>query len=174
MKKILEIIIFVVLIITLLIVGIQRFSNGQMSLFGFRIFRVISLSMKPEYNINDILLVKECKPEEIKKGDNIAYKGEIDKKEVVITHKVMDIEKSEEGNLLFHTRGIANNVEDPIVRSSQIYGVVVSKMYIFSIVNKIINNMYGFIILVFIPLIVLIIKNWKELISMIKESTDEK
>lgn len=175
MRKILEIFIYVILIMILIIVGLQKISNNNISLFGYRIFRVISLSMEPEYKINDIILVHETDVENIKIGDNIAYRSSIgDNRQVVITHKVIDIEKDEKGNTLFHTKGIANNVEDPLVQEKQVYGIVVSKLYIFSIVNKILNNIYGYILLIYIPLAILIIKNIKELISLIKEKTDEK
>ena len=131
--------------------------------------------MEPEYNINDILLVKEINLKEIKVGDNITYLGKIDDSSYApITHRVINIEEKMDGTLIFYTKGLANIIEDPAVFEDQIYGVVVSKLYILSIINKLVNNMFGYILLIFIPLLILIIKNIKELISMSKEKSDEK
>ena len=174
LKWIVQTIIYLVLISLLCIVIIQKFSNNKMSFFGYKIFRVASSSMVPEYNINDILLVKEKDVSEIYEGDDLVYLVVIEYTiKAPITHRVIKIETEENGSLIFHTKGIANTREDPIVREEQIYGVVISKMYLLSILNKIVNNMFGFILLVFIPLIVLIYKNIRELISISKEKKDE-
>lgn len=173
-KKIVSAIIYTILIIVLGMVLIQKFSNNKISFLGYRIFRVISESMVPEYNINDILLVKDINIEDIKIGDNISYTKEINGNvDAIITHKVIDIEKDSEGKLFFHTKGIANTLEDPIVKEEQIYGVVVNKVYLLSFINKLINNIFGFILLVFIPLLLTIYSHIKELIMMVKEKNDE-
>ena len=174
-KKIISIIIYAILITVLAIILVQRISNNKLSFFGYRIFRVISESMVPEYNINDILLVKEKNLQDIEIGDDISFQRELNgNSEAVITHRVVNIEKDSEGNLKIHTKGIANTIEDPILRKEQIYGVVVNKFYFLSFINKLINNLYGFIVLVFIPLLVLICLNIKNLITLFKERNNEK
>ena len=168
-------IIYILLIGILLIILVQKITDNKHAFMGIQIFRVISNSMKPEYNVNDILLVRQTNPEEIKVGNNITYLGKIDDEIYApITHKVVQIEKTQENTLLFYTKGLANITEDPVVTEQQIYGVVVSKLHILSLINKLVNNVLGYILLIFIPLLVLIFKNIKELISMSKEKTDEK
>ena len=174
-KKIVYFIIYVILITILSIVIIQKFSNNNISFLGYRIFRVVSESMVPEYNINDVLLIKKIKNDDIETGNNISYKKTIgENKEVIITHKVIDIEKDSDGNIIFHTKGLANTIEDPIVKEEQVYGVVIHKIYLLSILNKLINNKYGFLILVIAPLFILVCSNIKELIKLTKEKEDEK
>lgn len=174
-KSILKTIIYIVLILLLLIVLMQRITNNEKSFLGYKIFRVISASMYPEYKINDILLVKEKDADDINIGDNIVYMGTSEMGvNAPITHKVIEIENGDNNQRLFHTKGVANSAEDPIVKPEQIYGVVTFKMHFLSFVSKIINNIYGFVIVVIIPIIVLIIKNIKELILMSKENTDER
>lgn len=173
-KKNVSAIIYTILIIVLCIVVLQKVSNNNLSLFGYRIFRVISESMVPEYNINDILLVKDIEAKDIKIGDNISYSKEVNgNSDAIITHKVVNIEKDSNGELFFCTKGIANTLEDPIVKEEQIYGIVINKVYSLSLINKLINNIFGFIILVFIPLLLIIYSNIKELIMMVKEKNDE-
>lgn len=174
-NKTISVTVYSILIIILCLVAIQKISNNNLSFFGYRIFRVVSESMVPEYNINDILLIKHIKTEEIKIGDNISYLNQVDTDlDVIITHKVVNIEKDSEGKLLFHTKGIANTIEDPIVKEEQVYGIVTRKMHLLSLMMKLLNNAYGFILLVFIPLILIIGSHIKELIIMIKEKNDEK
>ena len=78
--------------------------------------------------IGDVLFSKEVQPADIKVGDDISYFGKSgDVKDKVVTHRVTEIEKDENDNLLFHTQGTANIIEDPIVYSDQIYGKVIYK-----------------------------------------------
>lgn len=174
-KKIVPIIIYAILITVLATILVQRVSNNKSALFGYRIFRVVSQSMVPEYNINDILLVKAKNAEDIEIGDDISFLGELNgNSEAVITHRVVNIEKDSEGKLKIHTKGISNTIEDPVLREEQIYGVVIGRLHLISFINKLINNFYGFIILVFIPLLVLICLNIKKLITLFKEKNNEK
>ena len=64
------------------------------------------------------------------------------------------INKIEEidGKLAFHTQGIANNLEDPIVYGKQINGVVQTKMYFLTLICTIFNNKYVFYFCGIIPL----------------------
>jgi len=174
-KKIIDILICAILIIVLFVVGIQKISNNRLSFFGYRIFRVVSESMTPEYEINDILLVKNTDVENIEIGNDISYLKKFNEDvEIIITHRIVNIEKNSEGELIFHTKGIANSIEDSIVTEEQIYGIVITKIYTLSFIVKLINNIYGFILLVFIPLLVIICSNIKKLIILYKENNDEK
>lgn len=143
----------------LIVIGIiitQRIFNNNVSILGYRIFTVATGSMEPEYKIMDILFVKESKESQIKVGDDIVYLGKsgtFDGK--VITHRVIEIEK-ENDKTSFHTKGIANDIEDPIVYYDQIYGKVIYRGIVLSFVNKIINNPIGFYLLIVIPVAILI------------------
>jgi len=173
-KKILSMILYILLIIVLCVVIIQKFSNNNLSFFGYRIFRVASGSMVPEYKVNDILLVKDTAAKDIRVGDNISYTKEINEETYsIITHKVIAIDENFKNELDFHTKGIANTLEDPIVKEEQIYGVVVRKLYLLSVINRLINTVYGFILLVIIPLVLIICSNIKELIMMVKGKKNE-
>lgn len=88
---------------------IQTMQNPQEtpSVFGIKTFCIISGSMEPEIEINDVVLIKEVPQNEIDKGDIISFvvNGE------TITHRVINIE-SRNGELLYTTQGDANNIED--------------------------------------------------------------
>ena len=165
---------YILILMIFCIVITQKISKNNKSILGFRIFRVATGSMYPEYKVNDVLLVKETKISEIKVGDNIAYIGTVNgEPNSVITHKVIDIETNNEGEVNIHTKGIANEIEDPIVKEEQIYGVVIKKIYTLSIINKIITSIYGFLLLIVIPLLIKIYKTIKQITKITKEKKDE-
>lgn len=149
-------VIFIVLI--LLVVILQRVTKNNASIGGIRIFNIVTESMVPEYKVGDILISKSTSLDKIKVGDDIVYLGDKDTfTGKVVTHRVIDIEKNEDGTYLFHTKGIANTAEDPVVSGSQVYGVIIYKTVILSFISKIINNLYGFYFLIFTPLTILIV-----------------
>ena len=85
--------------------------------------------MNPAYKVGDVILVKESTPEELRVGDVITYLG--NKSSVsgmIVTHRITKIETKSDGSLLFTIKGDANQVEDPVIDSSQIYGKVTMKL----------------------------------------------
>lgn len=168
-KKIISCIIsifkFIITLVIMAIIGVilvQRFSDNNMSLAGYRIFTVITESMVPKYEVGDVLLVKETDINEINVGDDVTYLGEkgsfADK---IVTHQVVSIEKGESGELEITTKGIANDTEDPVISESQIYGVVIRKLEVITYLNGIINNMYGMYFLIIIPLAIIMFTEFK-------------
>ena len=148
----------VLVLLILLVVLLQRVTHNNASIGGIRIFNIVTESMVPEYKVGDILISKSIDPSKIEIGDDVVYMGEVGSFQgKIITHRVIDIEKDGD-NYKFHTKGIANEYEDPaVVTADQIYGTIIYKTHILSFISKIINNLYGFYFLIFIPLAVLII-----------------
>lgn len=148
----------VLVLLILLVVLLQRVTHNSASIGGIRIFNIVTESMVPEYKVGDILISKSIDPSKIEIGDDVVYMGEVGSFQgKIITHRVIDIEKDGD-NYKFHTKGIANEYEDPaVVSEDQIYGTIIYKTHILSFISKIINNLYGFYFLIFIPLAVLII-----------------
>ena len=150
--NILSKIITILIILVCIIIVVQKVTNNKESFFGYRIFRVQTGSMIPKYNIGDVILVKEKDIDKIKVGDDVTYKGESGSvKGLLVTHRVIDIEEVE-GKKAFHTQGIANNLEDPIVYGNQINGVVQTKLYILSLICLLLNNKYVFYFCGVLPL----------------------
>ena len=173
-------ILLALVILILAVVILQRVSKNNASIGGIRIFNIVTESMFPEYQIGDVLISKKIEPSKIKVGDDLVYLGtEQGFAGRVVTHRVVDIEESD-GKYRFHTKGLANEVEDPVVQENQIYGIVIYKTYILSFITKIINNIYGFYFLIFIPLTILIIvkfvkiRNEKEKDDSKENETDKK
>ena len=142
----------VLIIIICLIIGVQKVTNNKESFFGYRIFRVQTGSMIPKYQIGDVILVKEKDANNIKVGDDVTYLGEAASvKGLLITHRVIDIEEKD-GKRIFHTKGIANNLEDPSITGNQINGVVQTKLYVLTLICNLLVNKYIFYFCGIVPL----------------------
>jgi len=164
LKKIINV--FMVMLITVLFAFaiMQRTSNNENGIGGIKIFTVISWSMIPVYDIGDVLIVKEIEPQEIKVDDDIVYRGEKGTlKNKTITHRVVSIDKKEDGKYKIITKGVANRAKDPEINETQVYGKVIGHISIISFILKIITNGY---FLILIPVIILVRKNIKKIKNM--------
>jgi len=169
---ILRIAIWVALAAFILVVCLQRFSDNKISFFNYRMFTVVSQSMTPKYDIGDVLISKEIDPSKIKENDVISYLGKTgDFSGKVITHRVVNVEKRADGKYYYRTKGDANIVEDPIVTEDQLYGVVVYKSAILSLVYRIVGTKVGFYLFIIIPLLFII---GSEMITSLLEKEDER
>lgn len=155
-NNIVYVILFLIVASVLFVVILQRASNNAIALGGIRIFNIVSESMVPKYNIGDVLVVKSIEPQNIKVGDDIAYIGqESTFNQKIVTHQVIKIDY-ENGEYIFHTKGIANILEDPLVHQNQVFGKVVYKIWILSLISKILSNVYMVFFGIFVPIVILI------------------
>lgn len=162
----------IILIGFIVVVFLQRFSDNEISFFNYRMFTVITGSMEPRYVVGDVLISKNVEPSTIKVGDAISYKGKVGSfRDKVITHEVIGIETDENGDYLFRAKGRANIVEDPIVFEDQLYGVIVYKSIILSIIYRIISTKAGFYIFIILPILFVV---GSEMISTMLDKEDKR
>ena len=176
LKLIYNIIYTILVIITLLIlvaVILQRVSHNTLSLGGIRMFNVLTGSMIPKYQVGDILIAKSVNPENLKVGDDIVYEGKAaDFAGKIVTHQIIDIEKRGV-KTVFHTKGLANDEEDPEISGSQIIGKIIYKTVLLSYLSKLVNNLYSFYFIVFIPVAILLFLEIRRTIISIRESKED-
>ena len=145
----------ILLILIIAVLALQRFSNNEKAIAGVRVFNVATGSMIPKYQVGDVLIVKEQDPNTLKVGDDVTYLGQqASFAGRVVTHQIIEIEETV-GGRVFHTKGIANPAEDPTITGDQIYGKVIYKCIIISLLTKLMNNMTAFYIVFIVPLAVL-------------------
>ena len=170
---IIKVICIILLILLILVLAMQRFSNNKIAVGGFRVFNVATESMVPKYKVGDVIVIQETDINKLVVGDDITYLG---KKGTfagrVVTHQIIKIEETEEGKI-FHTKGIANNAEDPTITGDQIYGKVIYKCIILSLLTQLMNNMTAFYVVIFIPLAFLIVLQLKDIKDSKNEEDDE-
>lgn len=162
-KAIVSILIFAIVSI----IFVQRVSNNKVTLGGYGIYTIISESMAPKYTIGDMIISKKVDTNSIKLYDDVVYIGEKgDFKDKIVTHQVIGIKNQPDNKRTFITKGIANDVEDPEIDQSQIYGKVVYKATLLSLLSKLVNNNYGFYFVIFIPFAIMI---FLEVLDTIKD-----
>ena len=111
--------------------------------------------MIPKYQVGDMLLAKVVDTSTLKVGDDVVYMGQVGTfNGKIVTHQIVNIEEGSPRK--FHTKGINNMIEDPVVQEGQILGRVVFKLSLLSFISKIISNQYGFFFIIFVPIVVLV------------------
>lgn len=160
LKKILKIVpkilydILIVFCIALILVVVwQIITDNNESIGGYRLFRIISGSMVPEFNVDEVVVCKDTDPENIEVGEIIVYRGKTGElTNRLIMHEVID--KNEvEGNLIFHVKGIQNTTGDPDVYASQILGVVVHESKILTLLYHLATSTYSSFVIIVILVI---------------------
>ena len=168
--SILKAITWIVIILIFCVIVIGRVTNNKLTLAGYSIYTVVTESMVPKYNVGDMILAKKTDPETLKIGDDVVYLGKQDTfAGKIVTHQLIDIELTDTGKQ-FHTKGIANSIEDPVITGDQIQGKVITKLTILSIISKIVNNQYGFYFMIIIPTVVLVFEIMIDFINSKKKS----
>ena len=160
---------FIVIVVS--IIFIQRISDNKLSLGGYSIYTIITESMVPKYQVGDMVIAKKVATSDLSVEDDIVYMGQkSDFAGKIVTHQIIKID-TEKGKRVFHTKGIANTIEDPLVEESQVLGKVIMKSNILSFISKIVNNPYGFYFVIFVPFAILLVM---EITDFVEEKKDSK
>lgn len=157
--KILYDLLIVVCVLLILVLVLQKITDSSGSLAGYRIFRVVTGSMLPQYEVGEVVICKETEAEQIKVGDDIVYRGvEGQFKDKIIMHEVVEIETNANNQLVFRAKGISNAQEDPTeIKEDQIYGVVKFKSQILTVLYKLASGSFtSFIIIIILAINVFI------------------
>ncbi len=161
LKNILNIIIYIILIIIMtynisLIIQSVLNPNKTPSFLGIKTYVIISGSMEPNIQIGDIVITKEENNLQI--GDIISYR----KGHSVITHRISQINKNENGDITYKTKGDNNNTEDSEeIANGDIEGKVVKIIPKLGKISLVLQNKV-IIIVVLIIFYMYISKNYKK------------
>lgn len=146
--------IFIIFVIACYVIGIQKnLKSGNYEAPLYSAYVIVSPSMHPTIKVNDAVIVKRKKAEDIKKGDVITFVSTDTRTAgITITHRVIEILEDSDGNKLFRTKGDNNNVADSsLVRESDLSGKVIMKIPKIGYIQYFISQKYGWLIAVVIP-----------------------
>ena len=123
--NILSVVIIALALFVLLSVVLTRRGDTP-NVLGFSAFRVVSGSMRPELQEDDLIVIKRVAPDKIAVGDIISfYSPDPELRGAVNTHRVTAVAE-EGGQYVFTTKGDANVIEDKYgVRGDEVLGKVV-------------------------------------------------
>lgn len=156
-KKIFKYIILNILIILFIINLILSFEENT-HILGIYMFTIVSGSMEPTIQINDVVVVQKCEPSKLQEGDIITFEQD----GRTISHRILDITE-EKGIIKFETKGDNNEIPDPdLVESRQVYGKVLFKIKKIGKIISYIQNLRGFINIVIFAIIVYILVSLRD------------
>lgn len=142
LKTLGQVVLFVILIFFILL---NILSMNNTSLFGFRIYRVISGSMQPALQIGDVIIIK--------KANNYAEKDIItyDNGLTTITHRIKSINGDE-----IITEGDANDAPDKPITKDRILGKYFFRISTFSVFSIMLTGKTIYLIMVLVLFAILL------------------
>lgn len=153
-------IILCIILIPILIVNLTMIVKSVMypdkvpDFFGYKPFIVLSASMEPNIMTGDLVIVKEISDvNSLQVNDVISFR---DKKDQVITHRIIAIDKSE--GLEFITKGDNNNTEDSSkVKADTLEGKYLARIPMLGSFAMFLQEPIGLLIFVVTPIAIFII-----------------
>ena len=152
----------IILSITIMIIGTSMISKGKtIKLFGYSFSVVVTDSMVPTINVDDIIIIKDYDYDKLEVNDIIVYRNT--EYNINVVHRIIEV--NIDGT--YKTKGDHNLTEDSFPITKDIFvGKVVKYGNILGI-GKVLNH-YRWAIIIAIALIFIYIIN-SELVSIIKK-----
>lgn len=171
--NILSVVIIALALFVLLSVVLTRRGDTP-NVLGFSAFRVVSGSMRPELQEDDLIVIKRVAPDKIEVGDIISfYSPDPELRGAVNTHRVTAVTE-EGGQYVFTTKGDANVIEDKYgVRGDEVLGKVVLVSALLGKLSRLAANPLVFIPLILVPLLAILLTNLVRTVRLAKEAAQE-
>ena len=161
---------FVVLEVVMIIFLVASKIQGKPpTIFGYQTYFIRTGSMSSYLEPGDVIISKKYEGGELKAGsdgDVVTFYENSDKSQISITHRVIEINGDE-----IITKGDANNKADDPITKDNIEAVMVYKTVLISKIYKVISTTWGFWLLIFTPIALLIVS---EIVSLVGELKKEK
>lgn len=157
-KKVFEILL-VILIYNIILIAISAENNVNLiNLLGYKSYVIKTSSMEPTIKVNDVIINKNVKQEDIKVGDVITFLKDGE----VITHRITKIEN--DGNVTqYTTKGDNNNIEDTFkINYENIDGKHILTIPYLGKLIQLLENKLVFLIILLIILIFMFIQLQKQ------------
>lgn len=148
------------------------------SLGGYSFMRTLTGSMEPAIPVHSFIVTEEVDPSSLQVGDIITFRATESSMEGALnTHRITSVYE-ENGQLMFHTKGDANAVEDAApVAAVNVVGRVVFVSAALGTVVSLFSNPLVFFPFIILPLVVLMVFEIAKLVKSTKEvarAEDEK
>lgn len=142
--------------IVIMAAALSKNEDGIPSVFGVSFVDIKTDSMQGTLNVKDVAIIKKVNDvSEIEVGDIITFKFQKDGKDELNTHKVIEIIPNEDNPSLTRFRTQGDNEELPDAETvilSRIVGKYVFRIPGFGHVTWFLQQWYGFVIVIILPL----------------------
>ena len=156
-------------VIMIIFLVASKIQGNPPTIFGYQTYFIKTGSMQPELSPGDVIISKKYDGGELNAGDNgdvVTFYEKNDKTQMSITHRVIEINGDE-----IITKGDANNKADDPITKDNIEAVMVYKTVLISKIYRVISTAWGFWLLIFTPIALLIVS---EIVSLVGELKKEK
>lgn len=160
-KKVLTwlLVILTVLMTLITIASATIFNKTDASIFGLRMYVVLSDSMSAtDFSAGDLIISKEVEPEELVEGDIITFTStNRESMGQTVTHKIRSRTTLENGELGFITYGTTNGVDDVTpARAEHVHGKYVGRIPYVGTFCEFLKTPLGYLLCIFVPFLILI------------------
>ncbi len=146
----------------------ERDPGGGVSIFGIRMYSVLTPSMVPTYPPGTLVVVKETPAAEIRPGDVISFS--VAAEQAVLTHRVVEV-RQRNTSITFVTKGDANEINDPNpVSSVSVFGVALFGIPFLGSLLDFLKNGIGVVLLIVVPMLLVIVVQLVKLIRYSKKT----
>ncbi len=152
-------------------------SSGKNKKDLFGAYTIVSPSMVPSINVLDVVVTMRVNsPEDIKKGDIVTFNStDYRYSGIVVTHRIVDIEKTSSGEYLFTTKGDNNNTQDSSrISFDEIYGRVLFRIPKIGYIQYYLSSILGWVTIIIAPAVMIIGYDIYKLIKTLKSSEKNK
>ena len=125
----------------------------------FSAYTIVSPSMVPAINVLDVVVTMRVNsPEDLEKGDIITFNStDYRYSGVLVTHRIVDIEKTSSGEYLFTTKGDNNNTQDSSrISFDEIYGSVLFRIPKIGYIQYYLSSVLGWVAIIIVPAVIII------------------
>ena len=161
-------------VIMIIFLVASKIQGEPPTIFGYQTYFIRTGSMQDgkgdDLVPGDVIISKKYDGGELaagrEDGDVVTFYGDVGGTSALITHRVIEVDGDE-----VITQGDANNVADDPITKNDIEAVMVYKTVVISKIYKVISSTWGFWLLIFTPIALLIVS---EIVSLVIELKKEK
>lgn len=173
-KKICDVLVTLVIIMTIIITLISFNSNskGISNIFGYIPLSIQSSSMEGTFSKGDLIISKEVTDyDALKVGDVISFFSHEQDMTIIKTHRIIDIYE-EEGFPIYVTKGDANeNKDDVTVAQANIISIYTgTRIPVLGSIITFLQTSFGFVLCIIFPLLVLFLYSLYNFVVLIIEN----
>ena len=144
--------------------------NPTVNIPRFGLYTIISPSMEPQIKVYDVVVdMNVFEAKDIKKGDVITFISNSSvSKGLTVTHRVIEVVKSDDGSLSYITKGDNNQKTDQSpVKHKDVLGKVLFKIPQLGRVQFLIADKFGWIMVILLPALGVIIYDFIKLFKVL-------
>ncbi len=164
-----------IIVLLFLAYGIDQYigkKNNEARSPLFSAYVIISPSMVPNINVYDAVFTMRVSQSKIKLYDIITFLSkEIETNGTPITHRVVGILETSDGERAYRTKGDNNESEDrALIRQSEVLGKVLFRIPMIGYVKTFLSSRLGWIVAIVIPCFLIIAHDILKVTGLIKNS----